>query len=64
MGRDIVGGVNKYRIDKENGDDGDVNRDRNEGGEEAADTLRIDNAAVRKSHIRRLGKLKSNRDKN
>ena len=47
LGRDLVGSVNKYRIDKENGDDGNVNGDRNEGSEEAADTLRIDNAAVR-----------------
>ena len=59
-----MGGVNKYWIDKENGDDGNVNGDRNEGGEEAADILSIDNAAVRESHIRRLGKLRSSRYNN
>ena len=34
------------------------------GGVVAADALRIDNAAVRESQIRRLGGLSSNRNKN
>ena len=62
--RDIVVGVNKYQFDGDNSDDGDINGDGNEGVEDASDALRIDNAAVRESHIRRPGELRANRDKN
>ena len=40
-------GVNKYRIDKDNRDYVNGNRDGNEVGEDAADSLRIGNADVR-----------------
>ena len=83
-GRDVVVGANKSRIDKDTRYNGDRNGYGNEGGEDMADALRIDNAAVREneggedaadylrinntsvmeSHIRRLGVLRSNRDKN
>ena len=58
-GRDVVVGVNRYLIDE---DDGDRNRDGNKGGEDAADALRINNAAVRESQIQRLGEPRSNRE--
>ena len=64
LGRYIVVGVNKYLIKKDDGDDGDGNGDRNEGGEEAVDALRIDSAAVRESCIWRIEALRSNRGKN
>ena len=32
LGRDVVVGVNKYRIDKDDGDDGNRSGDGNEGG--------------------------------
>ena len=34
------------------------------GGEDAADSLRIDNADVRESHIQRIGELRANRYEN
>ena len=63
-GRDVVVGVNKYRIGEDDGDDGNGNGDGNEDAADAADALRIDNAAVRESHIRRLGELSDNRGEN
>ena len=39
--------VKKYRIDEDDRDYGNGNGDGNEGGDDAADALRIDNAAVR-----------------
>ena len=39
--------VNKYLIDKDDGDDSDGNGDGNKGGEDTADAIRINNAAVR-----------------
>ena len=53
--RGVVVSVNKYWINKDDGDDGHRNGGRNKGGEDVADILRIDNAAVRDSQIRRLG---------
>ena len=66
-GRDVVVGVNKYWINKENMDDRDnvdVNRDLNDGGENAVNALRINKAAVRGSQTRRLGEIRANRDNN
>ena len=63
-------GVNKYRIDEEDGDndnrhgDGDGDGNGNEWGEDATGALRIDNAAVRESQMQRLVELRSNRDEN
>ena len=45
-GRDIIVGVNKYRLDKE----------------DPIEILDVDNTAVRESQIRRLKELRSNRD--
>ena len=61
-----MAGVNKYWIDENNMDDGsrNVKGYRSEGGEDAADALRIDNVTVRESQIHRLGELRANRDKN
>ncbi|MFO7658383.1 MAG: methylmalonyl-CoA mutase family protein, partial [Bacteroidales bacterium] len=47
-GRDIIVGVNRYRLDKE----------------EPMDTLEVDNTAVRDSQIKRLQQLKKERDSN
>ena len=55
LGREVVVGVNRYRIEKDDEDNGNGNGDGNKGGEDVADALRIDNAAVKESHIRRLG---------
>ena len=55
LGRDVVVGYNKYRVDKDNRDDSKENGYGNEVGEDAVDTLRINNAAVRESQIRRIG---------
>jgi methylmalonyl-CoA mutase len=45
-GKDIIVGVNKYRLDKE----------------DPIDTLEVDNTAVREAQIRRLKKLRKERD--
>jgi methylmalonyl-CoA mutase len=45
-GRDVIVGVNKYKVDKES----------------PIETLDVDNAAVRESQIRRLEKIRSTRD--
>lgn len=45
-GADVIVGVNKYRLDKE----------------DPIDTLEVDNTAVRTAQLRRLAELKSNRD--
>ena len=47
MGRDVVVDVNKYRIDEDDRDGVDGNRDGKEGGEDTADALSIDNDFVR-----------------
>ena len=60
-GRGVVADVNKCRIDE---DDNNGNGDRNKGGGDAVDALRINNAAVRESQIRRLGGLRANRGEN
>ncbi len=44
--KDVIVGVNKYKLDKE----------------DPIDTLDVDNQAVREAQLRRLAKLKSNRD--
>ena len=64
MGRDVVVGVKKYRINKDNGDDSDGNKDVNEGGEDVVGAIRVNNAAVIESQIRKLGELRANRDEN
>ena len=63
-GRDVLVGVKKYWIYKDDRDDGDGKGNRNEGGEDSVDALRIDNAAVRESQTRRFGELKDNKDEN
>ncbi|MDB4867817.1 MAG: methylmalonyl-CoA mutase [Cohnella sp.] len=45
-GKEIIIGVNKYRLEKE----------------DALDTLEVDNAAVREAQIQRLAELRANRD--
>ena len=62
-GRYVGVGVNKYRIDKEDGDNGD-DGDRNEGGQDVTEALKIDNSAVRESHIQRIGDLRAKIEKN
>ena len=62
LGKDVVVGVNNYRIDKNDRDGGNGNGDGCEGGEDATDALRIDNTAMRESHTQRLGDLRANRD--
>ena len=64
LGRDVVVGVNKYRIDEDDREYGGGNRDRNEGGEDVADAPRTNNTAVRESQIQRIGELRANRDEN
>ena len=54
-GKDVVVGMNKYWINEDDGNGGDGIRDGNKKGEDTAEALRIDNAAVRESWIRRLG---------
>ena len=47
MGRDVVVDVNKYRIDEDDRDGVDGNRDGKEGAEDTVDALSIDNDFVR-----------------
>ena len=63
-GRDVVVDVNNYRIEEDDGDNGNGNGYRNKGGEDAADSLRINNVFMREYYIRRLGEIRANSDEN
>ena len=63
-GRDVVVDVNNYRIEEDDGDNGNGNGYRNKGGEDAADSLRINNVFMREYYIRRLGEIRANRYEN